>query len=218
MLEKLAGPLEHLLRNALDHGIEPRAARAAAGKSETGEIALTVRQVGNEIAIELSDDGAGLDLEQIRAKAVAQGRIAADAAPTDAQLIECIFHPGFSTATRVTAVSGRGIGMDVVRSEVAALGGRVEVATERGRGTTFLLYLPLTLAVAQAVLVRAGGRLWALPAPMVEQVQQVKPEKLLDLYVARGRGMAGQALSVPLPAATAGRCRSTTPRARATTR
>ena len=185
VLEKLGGPLEHLLRNALDHGVEPRAVRAAAGKSETGEIALTVRQVGNEIAIELSDDGAGLDLEQIRAKAAAQGRIAADGGATDAQVIECIFLPGFTTATRVTALSGRGIGMDVVRSEIAALGGRVEVATERGRGTTFLLYLPLTLAVAQAVLVRAGGRLWALPAPMVEQVQQVKPEKLLELYVAR---------------------------------
>ena len=184
VLEKLGGPLEHLLRNALDHGVEPRAARAAAGKSETGEIALTVRQVGNEIAIELSDDGAGLDLEQIRAKAVAQGRVA-DAGATDAQVIECIFLPGFTTATQVTALSGRGIGMDVVRSEIAALGGRVEVATERGRGTTFLLYLPLTLAVAQAVLVRAGGRLWALPAPMVEQVQQVKPEALLELYVAR---------------------------------
>ena len=184
VLEKLGGPLEHLLRNALDHGVEPRATRAAAGKSETGEIALTVRQVGNEIAIELSDDGAGLDLEQIRAKAVAQGRVA-DAGATDAQVIECIFLPGFTTATRVTALSGRGIGMDVVRSEIAALGGRVEVATERGRGTTFLLYLPLTLAVAQAVLVRAGGRLWALPAPMVEQVQQVKPEALLELYVAR---------------------------------
>ena len=185
VLEKLVGPLEHMLRNALDHGIEPRAARAAAGKSETGELALTVRQVGNEIAIALSDDGAGLDLEQIRAKAVAQNRIAADAVPTDAQLIDCIFQPGFSTTTTVTAVSGRGIGMDVVRSEVAALGGRVEVATRRDEGTTFLLYLPLTLAVAQAVLVRAGGRLWALPAPMVEQVQQIKPEALLDLYVTR---------------------------------
>jgi len=185
VLEKLVGPLEHLLRNALDHGIEPRAVRAAAGKSETGELALTVRQVGNEIAIALSDDGAGLDLDQIRARAVAQNRIAADAVPGDAQLIDCIFQAGFSTATRVTAVSGRGIGMDVVRSEVAALGGRVEVATRRGEGTTFVFYLPLTLAVAQAVLVRAGGRLWALPAPMVEQVQQIKPEALLDLYVSR---------------------------------
>ena len=183
VLEKLAGPLEHLLRNALDHGVEGRAARVAAGKAETGEITLTVRQVGNEIAIEIADDGAGLDFAQIRAKAVALGRIAADAQPTDANLTEFIFEPGFSTATRVTQVSGRGIGMDVVRAEIAALGGRVEVSSRPGRGTTFLLYLPLTLAVAQAVLVRAGGRLWALPAPMVEQVQQVKAEALLSMYV-----------------------------------
>ncbi|HEX9301912.1 MAG TPA: Hpt domain-containing protein [Casimicrobiaceae bacterium] len=185
VLEKLVGPLEHLLRNALDHGVETRNARAQAGKAETGEIALTVRQVGNEIAIELTDDGAGINLDQIRAKAVAQGKLAADAQPTDAQLIEFIFQPGFTTAAKVTQLSGRGIGMDVVRSEIAALGGRVEVTTTPGKGTAFLLYLPLTLAVAQAVLVRAGGRLWAMPAPMVEQVQQVKADVLLNLYVAR---------------------------------
>jgi chemosensory pili system protein ChpA (sensor histidine kinase/response regulator) len=185
VLEKLAGPLEHLLRNALGHGIEPRSVRAKAGKSETGEITLDVRQVGNEIAIELVDDGAGLNLDRIRAKAVAQGRFAADAQPTDDQLIACIFEPGFSTAAKVTQVSGRGIGMDVVRAEIAELGGRVEVSTRPGRGTTFMLYLPLTLAVAQAVLVRAGGRLWALPAPMVEKVQQMKAEALVELYIQR---------------------------------
>ncbi|MEP7182354.1 MAG: Hpt domain-containing protein [Betaproteobacteria bacterium] len=185
VLEKLVGPLEHLLRNALDHGIETTDERTRAGKSETGEVTLTVRQVGNEIAIEIADDGAGIDLDQVRAKAVAQGRIAADAQPTPAQLIEHIFHPGFTTAVRVTQVSGRGIGMDVVRSEIAGLGGRVEVATTPGKGTTFVLWLPLTLAVAQAVLVRAGGRLWALPAPMVEQVQQIKAEALVHLYVNR---------------------------------
>jgi len=185
VLEKLVGPLEHLLRNALDHGVEPRDERVRAGKTETGEITLTVRQVGNEIAIELADDGSGIDLESVRRKAVAQGRIATDSLPTDAQLIEFIFHPGFSTASRVTQISGLGVGMDVVRSEIATLGGRVEVASTRGKGTTFMLYLPLTLAVAQAVLVRAGGRLWALPAPMVEQVQQIKAETLVNLYVAR---------------------------------
>ena len=185
VLEKLAGPLEHLLRNALAHGIEPRDVRAKAGKSETGEITLTVRQVGNEIRIELADDGAGLNLAQVRARAVAQGRISADAQPTDDELIGCIFEAGFSTATAVTQVSGRGIGMDVVRSEIAALGGRVVVSTQAGRGTTFALYLPLTLAVAQAVLVRAGGRLWALPAPMVEQVQHLKADALVNLYLQR---------------------------------
>ncbi len=185
VLEKLVGPLEHLLRNALDHGIESREARRNAGKSETGEIALTVRQVGNEVVIELADDGAGIDFARIRERAVAQGVVAADATPTEAQLVECLFMPGFSTATRVTQISGRGIGMDVVRNEIAALGGRVEVSTALGKGTRFVLTMPLTLAVAQAVLVRAGGRLWALPAPMVEQVQQVKSQALLDIYIQR---------------------------------
>ena len=185
VLEKLVGPLEHLLRNALDHGIERRDARKKAGKSETGEITLTVRQVGNEIAIELVDDGAGLDLERIREKAIAQGRIKVDDKPSDEMLIACIFEPGFSTASKVTHTSGRGIGMDVVRAQIEELGGRVEVSTRPGKGTTFMLYLPLTLAVAQTVLVRAGGRLWALPAPMVEKVEQMKPEALVELYVQR---------------------------------
>jgi chemosensory pili system protein ChpA (sensor histidine kinase/response regulator) len=183
VLEKLVGPLEHLLRNAIDHGVESREARRAAGKSETGEITLTVRQTGNEVAIELADDGAGIDVDRVLDKARGARLLAPDARPTKAQLLELIFQPGFTTATRVTAISGRGVGMDVVRAEIVSLGGRVEVATEPGRGTQFTLALPLTLAIAQAVLIRAGGRLWALPAPMVEQVQQVREEALLDLYV-----------------------------------
>jgi chemosensory pili system protein ChpA (sensor histidine kinase/response regulator) len=193
VLEKLVGPLEHLLRNALDHGIEARAARLAAGKSETGEIELTVRQIGNEIAIELADDGGGIDFERVRERATGCGMLAADADPTIHQLVECLFHPGFSTASAVTQISGRGIGMDVVRSEIVALGGRVDVHTQPGKGTRFNLFLPLTLAVAQAVLVRAGGRLWAIPAPMVEQVQQVKPDVLRTLYADRQVHWQGRA-------------------------
>ncbi|MEP6942527.1 MAG: Hpt domain-containing protein [Betaproteobacteria bacterium] len=185
VLEKLVGPLEHLLRNALDHGLETRDARERAGKPETGEITLNVRQQGNEIAIEIADDGSGLDLTRIAAKARALGVVPEDVEPTEARLIECIFAPGFSTASKVTQISGRGVGMDVVRSDIAALGGRVDVATVAGKGTSFTMYLPLTLAVAQAVLVRAGGRLWALPAPMVQQVQQIKDKDLINLYLSR---------------------------------
>jgi chemosensory pili system protein ChpA (sensor histidine kinase/response regulator) len=182
VLEKLVGPLEHLLRNALDHGIESRTARIATGKSETGEVALTVRQIGNEIAIEIADDGRGIDFERVRERAVTLGLLKTASEPTIHELVECLFHPGFSTASSVTQISGRGIGMDVVRNEVVALGGRVDVHTQPGKGTRFNLFLPLTLAVAQAVLVRAGGRLWAIPAPMVEQVQQIKPDVLRTLY------------------------------------
>jgi len=185
VLEKLVGPLEHLLRNALDHGVEGREARRKAGKPETGEITLTVRQQGNEIAIEIADDGAGIDLPRVAEKARVMGLIPADGEPTQARLIECIFAPGVSTVAKVTQISGRGVGMDVVRSEIAALGGRVEVATVPGKGTSFTIFLPLTLAVAQTVLVRAGGRLWALPAPMVEQVQQIKDQDLINLYLSR---------------------------------
>ncbi|HEV2978579.1 MAG TPA: Hpt domain-containing protein [Casimicrobiaceae bacterium] len=185
VLEKLVGPLEHLLRNALDHGVESREERLKRGKAETGEVTLTVHQQGNEIAIEIADDGAGLDFDRIRTKARESGLIAADVEPTEARLTECIFAPGFSTASTVTQISGRGVGADVVRSDVAALGGRVDVATVSGKGTTFSLFLPLTLAVAQTVLVRAGGRLWALPATMVEQVQQIKDNDLINLYLTR---------------------------------
>jgi chemosensory pili system protein ChpA (sensor histidine kinase/response regulator) len=185
VLEKLVGPLEHLLRNALDHGIESREERVKRGKQETGEISVTVRQQGNEIAIEIADDGAGLDFGRIRERARAMGLVTGEGEPSQARLIECIYTPGFSTATKVTQVSGRGIGMDVVRAEIGALGGRVDAASAPGSGTTFTLYLPLTLAVAQTVLVRAGGRLWALPAPMVEQVQQIKDKELINLYLTR---------------------------------
>lgn len=191
VLERLAGPLEHLLRNAVDHGIESAQIREAAGKSASGTVVLAVRQVGNEILVELSDDGGGLNLDAIRAKAIAHGRYPPEAALTEAQLVECMFVPGLTTATQVTAVSGRGIGLDVVRAEVSALGGRVEVSTRRGQGTTFALTLPLTLAVAQAVLVRAGGRVWALPAPMVEQVRQVEAAALLQLFAARNLDWQG---------------------------
>lgn len=182
VLEKITAPFEHLLRNAIAHGLEPEEARVAAGKSSLGAISLHARQEGNEIVLVFADDGAGIDLGKIRAKALDRGLLEADIEATDAQLTELIFSPGFSTASEVTQVSGRGIGMDVVRNEIAALGGRIEVASTPGAGTTFTIYLPLTLAVTQAVMVRAGAGLYALPSAMIEQVQEFKPKALAEVY------------------------------------
>jgi len=174
VLEKMTGPIEHLLRNAITHGLETGAQRQAAGKRDIGEIGLTLSQEGNEVVIELTDDGAGLNFERIRGKAVEQGLLAPDQYPEEAVLTDFIFQAGFSTAKELTEVAGRGVGMDVVKSETAQLGGRIEVSSTPGKGARFRIYLPLTLAVTQALLVRVGGRKYAIPSVMVEQVMELK--------------------------------------------
>ncbi|WP_332852982.1 Hpt domain-containing protein [Duganella sp. S19_KUP01_CR8] len=182
VLERMAAPFEHLLRNAIAHGVESRAARSEAGKSETGELLVQVTQQGNEVVIEFTDDGAGLDLERIRAKAISNGLLQADEEVTDVQIADLIFEPGFSTAEALTELSGRGVGMDIVQSEAQALGGRVDTFTERGKGTRFTIHLPLTLAVTQVVLLSAGGKTYALPAILVEQVLQMKDAALVEAH------------------------------------
>ncbi len=174
VLEKMTGPIEHLLRNAITHGLESVAQRQAAGKPDIGEISLTLSQEGNEVVIDMADDGDGLDFERIRDKAVEQGLLEPDRHPAEAALTDYIFQPGFSTARELTEIAGRGIGMDVVKSETAQLGGRIEVSSTRGKGAHFRIYLPLTLAVTQALLVRVGGRTYAIPSVMVEQVMELK--------------------------------------------
>ncbi|MBQ5950259.1 Hpt domain-containing protein [Massilia sp. ST3] len=178
VLEQMAAPFEHLLRNAIVHGIEPRAVRQAAGKPETGDMLVQVSQHGNEVVMQFSDDGAGLDLERIRAKAIALGLLGELDEVSDQDAAELIFEPGFSTADTLTELAGRGVGMDVVRSEAQALGGRVAVDTTPGQGTRFTIHLPLTLAVAQVVLVTNGGRSYAIPATLVEQMLQVRDTEL----------------------------------------
>jgi chemosensory pili system protein ChpA (sensor histidine kinase/response regulator) len=185
VLEKITAPFEHLLRNAVAHGIEPPAERAAAGKPEIGEISIDAVQRGNEVVLTVSDDGRGLDLARIREKAVSLGLMEAGDELPDPALSQFIFWPGFSTATEVTQVAGRGVGMDVVKNDITSLGGRVELASTPGRGTTFTITLPLTLAVSQAVMLRAGDRLFAIPSVMIEQVQEYKAQPYAEL-VARG--------------------------------
>lgn len=182
VLERMVGPLEHLLRNAIVHGIESRAERKAAGKNEIGQLLVEIRQEGNEVVIQLSDDGQGLDVDRIRSRAISSGLISAENELSPAELQNLIFQSGFSTANEVTEVAGRGIGMDVVRSEATSLGGRVSLSTERGKGTTFTINLPLTLAVSSVVLINAGDNTYAIPSALVEQVQQVRSSALTSIY------------------------------------
>ncbi|WP_137174855.1 Hpt domain-containing protein [Massilia sp. HP4] len=196
VLEQMAAPFEHLLRNAIVHGIEPRAARQQANKSETGELLVQVSQHGNEVVLVFGDDGAGLDLERIRAKALAAGLLAEADEVSDQDVAELIFEPGFSTADTLTELAGRGVGMDVVRSEAQALGGRVAVVSEPGQGARFTITLPLTLAVAQVVLVTAGGRTHAVPSTLVERVEQVRELDLAAAIEAGSIVLGGETLAL----------------------
>jgi len=186
VLEKMAGPFEHLIRNAIVHGLETPRERRAAGKAEAGELVVDVRAEGNEIVVVVSDDGAGLNLARIRERAIEHRLIAPEQALGERELMELIFQPGFTTVTEVTELAGRGVGMDVVRAELASFGGRIAISSEPGRGTRFTLYLPMTLAVAQVVLATVGGRRYAIPAGMVEQVRRYRPA---TLFAALSEGM-----------------------------
>ena len=182
VLERISAPLEHMVRNALVHGVEAPAARLAAGKAEGGRLRIALRQESNEIVLVFSDDGAGLNLEALRRKGAEMGLLPADREPSEAELAQLVFASGLSTAETITEVAGRGVGMDVVRNEVSQIGGRVDIVTGRGKGTTFTLYLPLTLAVTQAVLVRSGQNVIALATSMVEQVLRLKGDALTASY------------------------------------
>jgi chemosensory pili system protein ChpA (sensor histidine kinase/response regulator) len=171
-----------MLRNALVHGIEDPAARTAAGKAESGKISIALRQESNEIALIFADDGGGLNLEALRRKGQSRGLLPQNREPTEHEIAQLIFASGLSTVEAVTELAGRGVGMDVVRNDIASIGGRVDIATTRGKGTTFTVYLPLTLAVTQAVLVRAGTTVVAFSAAMIEQVLRLKSDALEAHY------------------------------------
>ncbi|MFY9477331.1 MAG: Hpt domain-containing protein [Aquabacterium sp.] len=183
VLDRMAGAFEHLLRNSVTHGIEDPATRQAQSKDPTGTVIVAVHQEGNEVAIEFRDDGAGLDLSRIRAKAEAQGLLAPGVEATEAELSQLIFTPGFSTAEAVTELAGRGIGMDVVRADVNAMGGRIETATAAGQGTSFKLILPLTTAVTKVVMVRCGDLVVSIPTNLVELVRRARAEEIEHAYV-----------------------------------
>lgn len=175
VIDRLSEPLVHMIRNSIDHGIEPAGKRRALGKPERGTILLEARQEGGEIVITLADDGGGLDLAAIRAKAVDRGLIAADATPSDMELQQFIFAPGFSTAAQLTSVSGRGVGMDAVRTVIEGLRGRVEAVSYPGLGTEVTLCLPVALAIIDGLLVRLGETTFVIPLSAIDECIEFDP-------------------------------------------
>jgi two-component system chemotaxis sensor kinase CheA len=169
VIERISDPLTHLVRNAVDHGLEGPAARAAAGKPAIGHVRLVASQRGGNIFIEVADDGRGLDRDRIVATAVARGLVADGQELTDEQTWALVFHPGFSTASQVTQVSGRGVGMDVVRRNVEALGGSIAIETVAGAGTTFRIKLPLTLAIMDGQALKVGAQQYIIPLVAIRE-------------------------------------------------
>jgi two-component system chemotaxis sensor kinase CheA len=171
--ENLADPLVHIIRNAIDHGIETPHDRVSQGKSAEGTVEVMAFHEGNFLVIQITDDGAGIDPQRLLEKAKAKGIIAPNSNLTDQQCIELIFHPGFSTKTEVSEVSGRGVGMDVVKTNIEALGGQVKVRSKVGQGSCFRLMLPLTLAIIEGMLIQAGGQNLVVPKKQVQEVIKI---------------------------------------------
>jgi len=182
VLDRMTAAFEHLLRNCVVHGIEDPTVRSSAGKESVGTITIDLQQAGNDVSVSFTDDGAGLDLPRILEKAIQHGLVPADQTLSDEEVASLVFMPGFTTVTEVTELAGRGIGMDVVRSEVQALGGRIETSTQQGRGTSFKLVLPLTTAVTQVVVMRSGTISLGVPANLVELVRRVTARELQQAY------------------------------------
>jgi chemosensory pili system protein ChpA (sensor histidine kinase/response regulator) len=182
ILNRMVPVLEHLLRNSVSHGIELPEDRQKAGKLELGRISLYLDREATDVLITLTDDGKGLDIGAIRKRALEQGMINANAEISDDDLIQCVLLPGFSTATEVTQISGRGVGLDVVTSEVKQLGGSLEIDSHPGRGTSFIIRLPLTLAISDALLVRAGEEIYAIPHGSISGVVRIRRQELLSCY------------------------------------
>ncbi|MFQ5718106.1 MAG: chemotaxis protein CheA [Acidobacteriota bacterium] len=191
MIDRLLSPLMHLVRNAVDHGIETPDERRAAGKSPTGTLQLTAEQRGNAVVLAFADDGRGIDPERIQQKAISRGILDGGTQVSPEEVSDLLFCPGFSTADAVSDVSGRGVGLDVVRREIAAVGGSMRIQTMPGQGTTFEMELPITMAIIQSMLTRAGGQVFAIPVSAVAETLRMRGDRLATVareHVVRLRG------------------------------
>jgi chemosensory pili system protein ChpA (sensor histidine kinase/response regulator) len=182
VIDRIIAPIEHMLRNALAHGIETPEQRRAAGKREAGSIKVSLMRDGSEVVIQLADDGAGMNLDAIRRKAKERGLIVDDAEVSDNDVMQFILEPGFSTAEQVSQISGRGVGMDVVSSEVKQLGGSLHIDSHYGQGTTFTIRLPFTLAISQALLVQVHEEIYAIPLTSVEGIVRMHQDELSRFF------------------------------------
>ncbi len=182
LMERIVAPLEHMLRNGVDHGVEDPAGRRAAGKDETGRITLELTREGGEVVMILSDDGKGIDTDAVRRKAVERGLIEQNARLTDQEIQQFIFNAGFSTAAKVTQISGRGVGMDVVSSEIKQMGGSVSIDSKKGQGTRFIIRLPFTLAMNRALMIRVGEDVYAIPLNQIEGIVRISPYELENYF------------------------------------
>ncbi|EPF69301.1 hybrid sensor histidine kinase/response regulator [Acinetobacter gyllenbergii] len=182
ILERLVAPFEHMLRNAIDHGIEDREQRLQAQKPETGHIVLNIGRQGTDVVVTFSDDGKGIDVKRIKEKALQTGLMTKDQKLDQEEILQFIFHPGFSTAAQVTQISGRGVGLDVVQSDIKALGGHVSVDSSFGQGTTFTIRVPTTVAVSDALMVKAGDQQFAFPLAQIDRIVRISPVALEQYF------------------------------------
>ena len=180
VVDEIGDPLMHLLRNSADHGLESAEVRKQRGKPEVGSIFLDAYQDGNNVVIEVRDDGNGIDVEAVKNKAIERGTITVEQAATmsDKEIINLLFHPGFSTAKQITDVSGRGVGLDVVKSKIESLSGEVEVKSKLGEGSTWTIRLPLTLAIIQALMVCIGDEKYAISLGSIQTIEDVKASEI----------------------------------------
>ncbi|MBO4509971.1 MAG: chemotaxis protein CheA, partial [Lachnospiraceae bacterium] len=180
VIDEIGDPLMHILRNSADHGLESAEVRKSLGKPETGSIFLNAYQEGNSVVIECSDDGGGINTEKVKAKAIEKGTITEEQAETmtEKDFIDLLFKPSFSTADKISDVSGRGVGLDVVKSKIESLSGTVECRTALGQGTTFTIRLPLTLAIIQSLMVIIGDEKYAIPLGSIDTIEDIPIEEI----------------------------------------
>ncbi len=198
VIDEIGDPLMHMLRNSADHGLEDTIDRLKLGKPKVGTIRLDAYQDGNNVTIEVSDDGAGIDVEKIKAKAIEKGAITEEQAEfmSDKEAVDLLFMPSFSTAEKITDVSGRGVGLDVVKNKIEGLGGDVEVSTKLGEGTTFIVRLPLTLAIIQALMVDISGEKYALPLNSIVTVEEIPSEEIKYVHMKEVINLRGTVIPI----------------------